>query len=130
MNQNNQVNCLDNNFNDNFNDTNYNIVYKVHNKNSEYKSKKELLNCINSTMCYFDRYNIPANINLVCYYCTIKCHSSDISKFTCRYIDGKNTYDVPICPNCHIDAIISIDKLKQKKIGKSILYQMRKLVFE
>lgn len=82
-------------------------------------------------MCYFTRDLRPTNLSLVCYYCKKKCHSSDINSFADRFIGGVIVYDVPICPYCHIDAIVDSNKLKQNKIEESkLLYQMRKLMFE
>ena len=96
-----------------------------------FNDEKKILNIINSSMCYFTRDLRPTNLSMVCYYCKKKCHSCDIQSFADRSIGGVIVYDVPICPYCHIDAIVDSNKLKQNKIEESkLLYQMRKLMFE
>lgn len=94
-------------------------------------NEKKMLNIINSSMCYFTRDLRPSKLSLVCYYCDKKCYPIDIQSFTNRYIKGVSVYDVPICPYCHIDAIVDVNKLRQNKMEESkLLYQMKKLMFE
>lgn len=93
--------------------------------------ERKMLNIINSSICYFTRDLRPTNLSLVCYYCDKKCYPIDIQSFTNRYIKGVSVFDVPICPYCHIDAIVDIKKLRQNKMEESeLLYQMKKLMFE
>lgn len=98
---------------------------------SEPDNENEIINIINSSMCYFTRDLRPINLNLICYYCNKKCYPIDIQSFTNRHIKGVSIYDIPICPYCHIDAIVDENKLRQNKIEEyKLLYQMKKLMFE
>lgn len=99
--------------------------------NLESNDEKKMINIINSSMCYFTRDLRPINLSLVCSYCNKKCYPIDIQSFTNRYIKGVSLFDVPICPYCHIDAIVDVNKLRQNKIEEhKLLYQMKKLMFE
>lgn len=126
---NNRINCFNNYLCDSDTEPESELESEPHIEcDLEINDESEMHNIINSSMCYFTRDSRPTNLNLACYHCDKKCHSEHITTFIDRYVKGVLIYDVPICPHCHIDAIIDTNKLKQNKIEETkLLYQMKKI---
>ena len=76
-----------------------------------FNNTDEVIKFTKSIRCYFNKQNIPDNTNLVCYYCLEKCISNNIKRFADRRVNNIQIFDVPLCPNCKIDSLISYEQI-------------------